>query len=194
VSRERPRPTAPGSRVPISNRFPSRQLPRRSAWPPSSVDCSRPQQTTLPAANHGEPSGVRRHGKSLISQTHRRERQERGFRRWPRGASCHRWRAGASVLPSIRLTSGELRRFPARFLFRLWLRRGAGLTRFLRPKPVKAGHRDGWRLDFRVFSRKTARAVARDGCERGLAAHSVTSSTADSVSTRCRHRSVRRGE
>jgi len=55
VSREWPRPTASGSaRVPISNRFRSRQLPRLGAWPLSGVHCSRPQRTTGLAANHGE--------------------------------------------------------------------------------------------------------------------------------------------
>src|SRR3990167_2273439 len=40
---------------------------------------------------------------------------------------------------------------------------------------VKAGRREAWRLDLWALSRKTARTVARDGCRRGLAVHSVRS-------------------
>ncbi|PYT02863.1 MAG: hypothetical protein DMF60_20070 [Acidobacteria bacterium] len=43
-----------------SNRFTSRQLPRLSARPSSGVHRSRPQQTTRPAANHGEPAASER--------------------------------------------------------------------------------------------------------------------------------------
>ena len=46
---------------------------------------------------------------------------------------------GAPVLPSNRFTSGELPRFPAKPLFRHWLRAAAGLTCGLQPSPSKQG-------------------------------------------------------
>jgi hypothetical protein len=42
-------------------------------------------------------------------------------------------------------------------------------------KAVNERCRDKWRLDLRALSGKTARTVVRDGCEQGLAVHSVRS-------------------
>jgi hypothetical protein len=51
---------------------------------------------------------------------------------------------------------------------------GAGLTAACGHSPIRL-QPDWWRLDFQALSSKTARTVARDGCERGLAVHSVRS-------------------
>ena len=176
VGRESLRLTAPGS----LHTFHSPIDSRHGSWRVGPLGCS-------PAFTAVRRSKPRRLRPTTVSPWYPRVRQVSHFsggstRVSRNGIPTLAARGGAAIagrwciaLPSIRFTSGELRRFPARFLFRRWLRRGADLARFLRPKPAKAGHWDGWRLDFRGLSRKTARAAARDGCERGLAVHSVRS-------------------
>jgi len=156
---------------PIGSRHGSYRVCR---WPPSGVCCSRPQRTTRPTANHGEPS-VAEGTVSFSFHSH----IDASARKGDSGDSCEDGAASAGA----RCTSSaedqvHIMGVAALFdqvCFPALAARGRSCRTRPAAKPVRAGYRDTSRLAFGTHSSNTARTAARDSCERGLAVHSVRS-------------------
>ena len=142
-------------------------------WASSGVHRSRPQRTTRPASNTGEPAV----SDSTVSFSFLRHIAA-SAREGDSGVSCE----GGAAIAGARCTSFaedqiHIMGFATLFdrsAFRVLAATGRRCRTRPAATPVIEGRRDAERLDFEALSSKTACAVARDGCERGLAVHSVS--------------------